>query len=155
MIEYKLNIGEVVVSKQPAVFTCLGLGSCIGLFLHDRQTGVSGGAHIFLPNANHTMTDSFHYTVTSAINEMLKQFQQYGSSLLNLRAKISGGASVLADVYDTGKNNIASVKEVLVANKVFIAAADVGGNRSRTARFCSLSGEMRVMIRETQECKIY
>lgn len=155
MTEYKLNIGEVVVSKQPAVYTCMGLGSCVGLFLQDRQTGVSGGAHIFLPNANHTLTDGFHYSVASAMDELLKQFQEHGSSLQNLRAKISGGASVLANVYDTGTGNVNRVKEALVAKRVYIAAADVGGKHCRTARFCSRSGEMTIVYRETQECKIY
>src|SRR6478609_4263347 len=42
MIQYKLNIGDVVISDSPATYTCFGLGSCIGLFIQDRLTGLSG-----------------------------------------------------------------------------------------------------------------
>lgn len=155
MIEYKLNIGEVVVSKQPAVYTCLGLGSCIGLFLHDRQTGVSGGAHIFLPSQTDGEKREGYWSVAHALNELIQQFQNYGSSLLNLRAKITGGANVIANCYSIGKQNIDTVTAELVNRKVFIAAKDVGGNKSRTVQFHSLTGEMTVLIRETKEYKIY
>lgn len=156
MIDYKLNIGDVAISKGPANYTCFGLGSCVGLFIQDRITGLSGGAHIFLPDneqAEHH-TKKF-YNVTMAVEEILKQFRLQGSQLDSLRAKVTGGANVVSLNYQTGKRNVDSVVSHLTAKKIFIAAMDVGGSLCRTAKFESKSGTLTVRIPVTNEYKIY
>jgi chemotaxis protein CheD len=155
MIEYKLNIGELAVSQNEAVtFTCLGLGSCIGLFLQDRTTGLTGGAHIQLPSDIKTETGKY-YGVNAAIEELINRFKASGSTLQNLRAKVTGGANVVATSCETGLLNIENVVKELVERKVYIAAMDVGGRQSRTARFNSQTGTLSVRIPETNELKIY
>src|SRR4051812_11663902 len=98
MIEYKLNIGDVVASAVPASYICFGLGSCIGLFIQDRVTGISAGAHIFLPEEEQEPADSSKfYSATAAIDNILEQFKFHGNDLTALRAKVTGGANVLHD----------------------------------------------------------
>jgi chemotaxis protein CheD len=157
MIEYTLNIGELVATNQKNVtYTCLGLGSCIGLFLHDRTTGITGGAHIMLPDGETSLVeDGKFFTADSAMSELLARFKEMGSSLQTLRAKITGGANVIESGYEIGSKNIASVVGQLINNKVFIAAKDIGGTHSRTARFHSASGTLMVHVAQTKECKIY
>lgn len=157
MIEYTLNIGEVAATdKKNVTYTCLGLGSCIGLFLHDRTTGITGGAHIMLPDGETSLVeDGKFFTADRAMNELLTRFREMGSSLQTLRAKITGGANVIESGYEVGSKNIASVVEQLVSNKVFIAARDIGGTHSRTARFHSATGTLMVHVTQTRECKIY
>jgi chemotaxis protein CheD len=156
MTEYKLSIGDLRVSKNEAVtFTCLGLGSCIGLFLQDRTTGLVGGAHIQLPTDSTLVDDGKYYGVKTAIIELLNRFRTSGSTLLNLRAKIVGGANVVAAGCGTGVLNIENVVKELVEHKVYIAAMDVGGQQSRTARFNSQTGTLTVRIPETNELKFY
>lgn len=155
MIEYKLNIGELAVSQnEAATFTCLGLGSCIGLFLQDRSHGLAGGAHIQLPSEILTEQGKY-YGVQAAIDELINRFQASGSTLLNLRAKITGGANVVTTSCETGLKNIECVVKELVNRKVYIAAMDVGGRQSRTARFNSQTGTLSVRIPETNEIKYY
>jgi chemotaxis protein CheD len=155
MMEYKLKIGDLQVSKGKAVtYTCLGLGSCIGLFLQDRATGLSGGAHIQLPDSAQK-SDGKYYDVKNAINELLTRFHGSGSSLQNLRAKITGGANVITTSCGTGLRNIEHVIKELVEHRVYIAAMDVGGNQSRTARFNSQTGQLTIRIPETNETKIF
>lgn len=156
MKEYKLNIGDLRVSKEEAVtFTCLGLGSCIGLFLQDRSTGLSGGAHILLPADCTNSMDGKYYAVKQAVDEMIRQFKEAGSTTLNLRAKIAGGANVVSTGSNTGQRNTETVVHELVQNKVYIAAMDVGGKTSRSARFDGKSGALTVRIPETNEYRIY
>jgi chemotaxis protein CheD len=156
MKEYKLNIGDLRVVKEEAVtFTCLGLGSCIGLFMQDRSTGLSGGAHILLPAESTASFDGKYYAVKQAVNEIIRQFRDAGSSTLNLRAKITGGAKVVTAGLDTGRLNTENVVQELVQKNVYIAAMDVGGRTSRTARFNCISGELTVRIPETNEYRIY
>ncbi|MGC4021106.1 MAG: chemotaxis protein CheD [Cyclobacteriaceae bacterium] len=155
MIEYKLNIGDLRVTKgENVTYACLGLGSCIGLFLQDRILGLSGGAHIQLPNEIKSSDGKF-YSVKSAIAELLNQFRISGSSLKNLRAKITGGANVITTSCETGVQNIERVVQELVENKVYIAAMDVGGKKSRTARFNSETGMLTVRNPETNEIKFF
>ncbi len=147
MIEYHLNIGDVVTSSRDASYACLGLGSCIGLFVQDRITGLSGGAHIFLPeNEDGPPGVSKFYNVSSALNEILSQFKSKGSDLNTLRAKVVGGANVLGGDSQTGHRNSKSVLSQLVARKIFIAAQDVGGTSCRSAKFQSTTGQLTVRI---------
>ncbi|PZR31621.1 MAG: hypothetical protein DI538_20695 [Azospira oryzae] len=156
MIEYKLNIGDVAISEEPASYTCFGLGSCVGLFVQDRITGLSGGAHIFLPDSEGTgMDQKKFYNVTSALEELLTQFQLRGNQLDSLRAKVTGGADIVRLHYQTGKRNVESVVSHLTARKIFIAAMDVGGGFCRTAKFESKTGKLTVKIPVTNEYKIY
>lgn len=156
MKEYKLNIGELQVNKQEDVtYTCLGLGSCIGLFIQDRSLGLSGGAHILLSQSSTPDSTGKFLCAKSAINELISRFRSMGSTLANLRAKITGGAHVISTGMQVGKENVEHVMQELIANRVYVAAIDVGGNKSRTARFNSQSGTMTIRIPDTNEYKIY
>lgn len=156
MKEYYLNIGDVATSSNHATYSCLGLGSCIGLFLQDRTTGVTGGAHIFLPlRKDDVVTDAKFYNAENALEELLKQFKRRGANLNTLRAKATGGASVLGGNIQTGLHNAESVMNSLIQNRIFIAAFDVGGSYGRSAKFESESGQLVVRIPQTKECKIY
>jgi len=156
MIEHRLNIGDVVTSSRKVAYTCLGLGSCIGLFIQDRLTRLSGGAHIFLPGTDKISFESVKfYSVTAAIHEMCRQLRAKGSTLEALRAKVTGGANVLRVHSDTGERNIESVLRELTMNRIYVAGTDVGGVYSRTVRFESESGLMTVKIPETNQYRIY
>jgi chemotaxis protein CheD len=157
MIEYTLNMGELAVAQAKNVtYKCLGLGSCVGLFLHDRTTGITGGAHIMLPDDVATPFVYGNYcTAGTAINELLTRFKRLGSNLQYLRAKIAGGANVLDAHSEMGNRNIQAVLHHLMHNKVFVAARDLGGMQSRTVRFYSDTATLFVHITKTQECKIY
>ena len=156
MRDFHLNIGEVEVQAQPAIYTCRGLGSCVGLFLQDRLTGHSGGAHIFLPNeeAGNLHLGKF-CSVRAALDELLARFARMGTHLTSLRAKIVGGANVLSHQIETGSQNASLLINELIGRKIFLAASDVGGNYCRTARFNSLSGELFIRASTDYESKTY
>lgn len=132
------------------------MGSCIGLFLQDRTLGLSGGAHILLPSYSISPESiGKYYTVDSSIEQLLLQFKSKGSTTLNLRAKITGGASLLSSTFQTGKKNADDTIDQLIKNFIFIAATDVGGQLSRTAYFDCGTGVMTVRNPETKEIKTY
>jgi chemotaxis protein CheD len=155
MIGYTLNIGDVITSSEKATYACFGLGSCVGLFIQDRLTGLSGGAHIFLP-ANESGPDTTKfYSAEAAVDELLKQFRLRGSNLTALRAKLTGGANVISVSADTGARNSDSVISYLKANRIFIAGLDIGGVHCRTAKFQSDTGLLTVKSAGTNALKIY
>jgi chemotaxis protein CheD len=156
MIDYQLNIGDVAISTRSAKYTCYGLGSCIGLFIHDRLTGISGGAHILLPESEKGPADfAKYYNVTEAIDEILTRMKFTGNPLNTLRAKITGGANVVSINCHTGQRNIESVTRHLTERKIFLAASDVGGTYCRSAKFESSTGLLTVRIPQINEYKIY
>jgi chemotaxis protein CheD len=149
MKEKILGINELHASLGSIKYTCYGLGSCIGLFITDRRKGLSGGAHIALPNE---AFESKFSGASKMINDLLAQFSNYGSDLLSLRAKVTGGGQVVETMFDIGKQNIDAVLKQLTDKRIFIASIDVGGKISRTARFNSISGEVKI---STSEQKTY
>jgi chemotaxis protein CheD len=144
-----VNINEVDVSDQPVVYTCYGLGSCVGLFVSDRPKGLAGAAHIPLPNSS----DAQEWLgATYLINQLMERMAHSGSDLSTLRAKVAGGACVCGGSTDIGRQNAQAVLETLTEKRVFIASMDLGGQVSRTARFNSETGELRI---STSENKTY
>jgi chemotaxis protein CheD len=140
---YTLNIGEVATHQGQAQYNCFGLGSCIGLFLHDRLTGLTGAAHILLPEGERGPDSYGWYSANDAIAELVRRFRQQGSSLTALSAKLAGGANTLG-AEGTGAKNIESVVDQLRSLRIFIAGSDVGGTQSRTVCYETVTGQLIV-----------
>jgi chemotaxis protein CheD len=156
-MNYILNIGDLVTGKTKDVtYSCLGLGTCLGVFLQDRSLGISGGAHIMLPDNESTVFSYFKYgSVSAALDEMMQQFKVLGSNLNTLRAKVAGGASIYTDSLSTGERNVASVTLYLKNHGIYIAAMDVGGTYNRAARFDCGTGTLHVNVPQTNEYRTY
>ena len=141
MIEYHLNIGDVVTSSRNVSYACFGLGSCIGLFVQDRIHRLSGGAHIFLPeNEDGPFDASKFYNVSSALDEILNQFKTQGSDLTTLRAKVVGGANVLGGESQTGHRNVKSMVNQLVARKFSLLPLRWVGPTAGVQNFKAIQG---------------
>ncbi|MDH5397999.1 MAG: chemotaxis protein CheD [Cyclobacteriaceae bacterium] len=146
-MQLNLNIGEVKSSKEPALISVYGLGSCVAVFLHDLTTKVGGGAHIMLSShkEGYTLNDPLHYA-EGALTQLIEQLQKKSGQESRFRAKIIGGANVLrSNENDIGKKNIAAVKDYLVKNRIYIAANDIGGHFLRTGLFETHSGRLKVV----------
>jgi chemotaxis protein CheD len=145
-----IQINEVDVSEEAVEYTCFGLGSCIGLFVSDRIRGICGAAHIPLPD-NENGTEDFH-DAARLVRLLLKGFELKGSDLQTLRAKVAGGSSIYKSVAGIGAKNIEAVMNLLVEHRIYVAATDLGGTVSRTARYDSRTGDVHI---RTSEKKSY
>lgn len=156
MTNHRLNIGDVVTSSEKVIYTCLGLGSCIGLFIKDRLTNQTAGAHIFLPDDEQGPDNiSSLCNVSAALDEILRQLKMNGSNLTALRAKMAGGANVLGTKTLSGYRNAQSVLKQLIRRGIYIAASDLGGTHCRSATFDSNSGTMTVKNAQLNEFKTF
>ena len=144
--EYILQMGDIQVSSGIAVLTCFGLGSCVGLFLHDRTHKIGGGVHIMFPHYHaRTVIQAKSYYAEPALEELLKQMKEAGADLETLRAKLVGGAQVIdARLMDMGLQNAQAVQRALTRHKIYLAASDLGGYTSRTARFNIATGMVEI-----------
>lgn len=129
-------MGEMVVSARSGdELNAIGLGSCIGLALVDRQAGVAGLVHVVLPESLGAAGPPGKFA-DLAIPELLNRMESAGSVRRRLLAVVMGGARMFARGLgnDIGVRNATAVGEHLNRMGVTIHAQDTGGSRSRTAR---------------------
>lgn len=146
-----VGMSDIAVAKGPGLFSCLGLGSCIGLCLLDPVANVGGMAHIMLPEqfseASGAKPGKFADT---AVPEIVSQLERLGARFNRLLVAIAGGAQVFrfgseaAPRLDIGRRNTSAVIEQLSKIGLRVAAQDVGGTLGRTVTMTNESGIIRV-----------
>lgn len=144
-----LNIGKMAVTDEPVLYVCHGLGSCVGLFVTDTRSGLTGAAHIPLPTVSGL--DGF-VGAEVLLETLLASLTLGGSDASQLQAKAAGGACMLECSSHLGDQIVWSVMQKLRQKNVHVAATDVGGSFARTARYNSLTRELKI---STSDCKTY
>ena len=142
----KVGMADLKTCLPPNGITTLGLGSCVGIALRDKNNKVGGLAHIMLPDstviANQTNVAKFADT---GIVELLKQMEKLGAVKRNVVAKIAGGATMFAVSSRTnlnvGERNVEAVKAKLKELGIPILAEDTGLNFGRTVIFYPETGD--------------
>jgi chemotaxis protein CheD len=136
--ERRVRRGELAASAVAGdVLVSLGLGSCIGLALLDRRTGVAGLAHVVLPDSGGTAADNPLKFADKAVPELIDRVVARGGRRLRLEAALVGGASMFATssaTLEVGSRNEAAVRELLKTLRIPVVAAETGGKRGRTVR---------------------
>jgi chemotaxis protein CheD len=150
MAETMVRMGELAASAVAGdVLVSLGLGSCIGLALLDRRTGVAGLAHVVLPDSGGATADNPMKFADKAVPELVDRVVARGGRRLRLEAALVGGASMFATssaALEVGSRNEAAVREQLKSLGIPIIAAETGGKRGRTVRVHVAA--TRVTVRE-------
>ncbi|MBV9804844.1 MAG: chemotaxis protein CheD [Solirubrobacterales bacterium] len=144
-----VRMGEIEVSKRTGEeLVARGLGSCIGLALIDRSSGVAGMAHIVLPESGgHAPSSEPGKFADTGVPALIAQMQQAGAVPRRLDAVMAGGARMFAlGEMDIGARNAEAVKAGLTRAGLRLRAADTGGNRGRTLRLTV--GEFEVTVKE-------
>jgi chemotaxis protein CheD len=110
-------------------------------------------AHTLLPTNRPTLEQELRPAkfVNSAIELMVAELLARGAGRARLTAKLFGGANMFEPLVGSAENsvgsrNIRSAREVLAAQGVPLAAADVGGNFGRTVEFDLATGQVRVHV---------
>jgi chemotaxis protein CheD len=140
-------MGEIEVSKRTGEeLVARGLGSCIGLALIDRLSGVAGMAHIVLPESAGSDTEPGKFA-DLAVPALVGQMHKAGAVTRRLEAVLAGGARMFElGEMDIGARNTVAVKAGLTRAGLRVRAADTGGNRGRTMRLTV--GEFEVTVKE-------
>jgi chemotaxis protein CheD len=145
-----VRMGELAASAVAGdVLVSLGLGSCIGLALLDRRTGVAGLAHVVLPDSGGTQAENPLKFADKAVPELVDRVVAKGGRRLRLEAALVGGASMFATssaALEVGQRNEAAVRDQLETLRIPVIAAETGGKRGRTVRVHVDS--TRVTVRE-------
>jgi chemotaxis protein CheD len=147
-----VGLGELKVgSLAEQVLVCYGLGSCIGLAVHDPVARVGVMAHVVLPESSLSrgqvlLPGKFADTaVPAAVAEAVR----LGGVRSRLVARIAGGARMLQVVgagskLDIGNRNGEAVKAALQEHGVRLWSEDIGGTYGRTLQLFVGSGRLIV-----------
>ncbi len=142
-----VRMGEIEVSKRAGEeLVARGLGSCIGLALIDRSSGVAGMAHIVLPESGGSDSEPGKFA-DLAVPALIARMQKAGAVTRRIDAVLAGGARMFElGEMDIGARNAAAVKAGLTRAGLRVRASETGGNRGRTLRVTV--GEFAVTVKE-------
>ena len=156
--EIKVGMGEGVVTSAPHIISSTGIGSCVVVTLYDLRRRIGGLAHVMFPDSTdiNGRRPPYHCADT-AIAALLRRLQSNGAMQENIVAKMIGGARMFdggnGSSPGIGKQNINSVRQILIREKLSLAGEDTGGGYGRSVEFNLDSGKVivRTVGREDRE----
>ncbi|MDY0386606.1 MAG: chemotaxis protein CheD [Methanolobus sp.] len=144
-----VGMADSAVAKKPEKITTLGLGSCVGISLYDKTTGVGGMVHIMLPSIEQARSkENIAKFADTGIPALIDSMVDLGAYKHRTTAKIAGGASMFSFNSNAqlkiGERNVLATKETLKELKIPIIAQDTGLNYGRTIILDTENGELTV-----------
>ena len=134
--------GEEAISADEDVVISTVLGSCVSVCLWDPEARVGGMNHLLLPelaSGPGGVDSAGAIAMERLINRMVKK----GAERQRLRAKVFGGASMLAGLTDIGARNAAFAEAYLKLESIPCDAASTGGTSARRVKFTPVTGQAR------------
>jgi chemotaxis protein CheD len=124
-----------------------GLGSCLGIALHDPAAAVGGLVHPMLPTRDGADRTPARY-VDTGVERLLDAVVAAGADRGRIVARMAGGATVVSfnwgDEDAVGERNAAAAEAVLEDAGVAVVGRDLGGDNGRSMRFDTATGELTV-----------
>lgn len=151
-----VNIAAIEVSNDPnSILVTYALGSCVAVLVHDPVRKVGGMIHFMLPLSSTSRERAAHTPAMFAdtgVPLLFERMYALGSQKKDLVVKAVGGSKLLEDKtgFDIGHRNVTTLKKMFWQVGVLIAAQDVGGNQSRTARLHVGTGRASVASQGTE-----
>ena len=144
-----VGMADFKTAKTPDILLTAGLGSCIGICIHDPILKVGGMAHIMLPTASGSMGGNPAKYADTAISLLLEEISGMGAHSSRLKAKMAGGAQMFSfpgkpPVLKIGERNAEAVELELKKNGIPLLIADVGGSFGRTIHFDVGTGQLHI-----------
>lgn len=146
-----VGMAEIHAIKSSAQFSCMGLGSCVGVCALDPLVGVGGMVHVMLPEApTDKVVDRVGKFANTGVPEMIARMKDLGADESRIRVAIVGGAQVAkfgaapSPMSQIGDRNVRAVGHEIARLGLRLVKADVGGNLGRTVQFDIGTGVIKV-----------
>jgi len=148
----KVGMADMKAASSPGIITTLGLGSCVGIVFYDDINRIGGMAHIMLPSSRISNVEIINDAkfADTAIEKLLELMYDKGSKLVNITAKLAGGAQMFAnrngknDVLKIGQKNVEQTLRILQEKDIKVVAQDTGGNYGRTIELHTDTGVLLI-----------
>jgi chemotaxis protein CheD len=146
LLEFEIGMGLIMTVQNPSILSISGMGSCVGLALRDGVSGISGLAHVVLPDstdADDACSSPGKYSDT-AVRVLSRRMLLMGADFIHITAKLVGGASGLSNGGFDGWRNVESARRELSKANITVVAQDVGLNLGRSMSFDTASGDITI-----------
>lgn len=151
-MKHVVGVADMKVSADAGdVIITHALGSCLGIVIHDRESGVGGMLHTMLPLSTIDPAKAAGNPwmfVDSGVPALFRECYALGAKKQRLTVTVAGGASSHEkeeeDFFQIGKRNIVVLRKLLWKNGVLLSAHDLGGSISRTMSLEVGSGDVIV-----------
>jgi chemotaxis protein CheD len=146
-----VDISDARVSDRPDdLLVTYALGSCIAVMVHDPVRIAAGMIHYMLPASELSPEKAQARPAMFAdtgVPALLESLHRLGCERRNLVVKVAGGGTLHDDrgLFAIGRRNYLAVRRLLSEAGIRVAAEDVGGARSRTARLHVGTGRCTVL----------
>ena len=142
----KVAMAAIGYGKSPDSLETL-LGSCVGVCIHDRSTGLGSLAHVVLSDSRGHQSSPGKFADT-AIAEMRRRLISQGGNPLTMSAKIAGGATMFGkkSTRDVGEANVKAVRAELEKHNICLVAEHVGGEKGRIIRFSLKDAAVEISV---------
>ena len=143
-----------VSNRREDVLVTYSLGSCIAVVLYDKAACVGGMVHYMLPESamdpEKARTNPAMFADTG-VPALFRAAYALGAQKRSLRVTVAGGARILDDagLFNIGKRNYLTLRNLFYRNNVLTAAEHVGGSDNRTVRLEMATG--RVFLKTPDE----
>ena len=142
-----VGIAQYAVASAPDQLCCLGLGSCVAVFLYDPVGKIGGVLHALLPKAPRNRETDAKYA-DSGIKMLQDALISRGAHRRRLVAKLVGGAKMFENmdlgISDIGGENVRASRATLRALGIRVIAEDVLGNKGRSAYYSLETGTITI-----------
>ncbi|UCE45974.1 MAG: chemotaxis protein CheD [Methanobacteriota archaeon] len=142
-----IGIAQYGVAEAPETLCCLGLGSCVAVFLHDPVAKKGGVVHVLLPKSPKGHPPDAKYADTG-IRLLLEKLVSCGADRNRLQAKLVGGAKMFSDLSlrmsDIGRENVVQSRKTLAELGIRIVAQEIEGTKGRSAYYSTEDGSITV-----------
>ena len=141
-----VDIGDIKVSRESGdVIVTYALGSCIAVMVHDPVRVAAGMIHYMLPlseTSPEKARDKPAMFADTGIPALFHAMYDLGCRKQDLVVKVAGGGALYDDhgLFNIGQRNYTVLRKMFWKTNVLVAAEDVGGARSRTARLHVATG---------------
>lgn len=143
----RIGIAEYAVGGAETALVTAGLGSCVGVALHDPDAELGGLVHVMLPAAEEGTGGPEGKYADTGVAALVAALVDRGADAGALRAKLAGGSDMLdlgGAGGGVGDRNAAAIRAALDAHDVPVVATDLGGDAGRTLVFHPGSGRLDV-----------
>lgn len=130
--------GEQAIGTDPEDIITTTLGSCVAVCLWDSVHQLGGMNHILLPDSGDwSRVNNFG---GSAMDRLVNALLKKGAERNNMRAKVFGGAAMIAGLSDIGERNAAFVRDYLKREGIPCDAESTGGEAARQVKYWPYEG---------------
>jgi chemotaxis protein CheD len=149
-VDRVVGLGQFVVLQGTGLLASYGLGSCVGVVLHDAEARVGGLVHVVLPSGqlSRDRTNPARFA-ESAVPLMVGEMLRAGAVRGRIKARLVGGASMFASLtpagaVQMGQRNLSACRTALQKASVPVEAEAVGGEIGRSLWFDVATGTVTV-----------